>query len=78
MDIYEIMAVSAMTELVTKIVEEKGGFREKDILFDNSNHFVLGTWNDEHKVVNIISNLEDGDGHCDGFAVDIVTGRICG
>ena len=28
MDIYEVMAVSMMTELVTKIVEEKGGFRE--------------------------------------------------
>ena len=78
MDIYEVMAVSVMTELVTKIVEEKGGFREKDILFDNSNHFVLGTWNDEHKVVNIISNFEDDDGHCDGFSVDLVTGRICG
>ena len=72
-DYYEI------DDLIAKIVKEKGGFREKDILFNHSNHYhFTETWNDEHKVVNIISNFEDDDGHCDSFSVDIVTGRICG
>lgn len=73
LDYYEI------DDLIAKIVEEKGGFREKDILFNHSNHYQFTeTLNDEHKVVIIVSNFEDVDGHYDSFAVDLVTGRICG
>lgn len=73
------LAFYEIDDLIAKIVEEKGGIREKDILFNHSNHYQFTeTWNNEHKVVNIVSNFEDCDGHFDSFAVDIVTGRICG
>ena len=59
------------------IVNKNGGFREKNV-YENPHHFEIGTWNDEHKVVYVISNYADDDGHRDSFSVDLVTMRICG
>lgn len=63
--------------IIKNIVKRYGGFREKDII---KNPYVImkaETWNNEHKVLNIIEkNLRDD--HNNGFSVDIVTMRICG
>ena len=37
-----------------------------------------GTWNCEHKVLNVIETESDEDGHRDGFQIDLVTMSICG
>jgi hypothetical protein len=36
------------------------------------------TWNDEHKVIEILSTKADPDGYFPGFQIDIVTRSICG
>lgn len=64
--------------VLDSIVKRKGGFRERDIC-EHPHHVERGdTWSAEHKVLNVISDFVDDDGHRDSFEVDIVTGRICG
>ena len=63
---------------IKEIVSRRGGNREKGIynsgcFFDRSQ-----TWNNEHKVINVLNIFPDQDGYRDGFAVDLVTGDICG
>ena len=62
--------------IIKKIVKKYGGYREKNII---NNPYVIKkaeTWNNEHKVLNIIEkNALD---HKNGFSVDLVTMRICG
>lgn len=63
---------------IKQIVALRGGYREKEIyksgcFFDRSE-----TWTDAHKVINVLSIYPDADGYRDGFAVDLVTGDICG
>ena len=63
---------------IKEIVTRHGGNREKEIynngcFFDRSE-----TWNNEHKVINVLSIYPDADGYRSGFAVDLVTGDICG
>lgn len=59
-------------------VEKNGGFRERDI-YSHPHYIKQGcAWNDEHKVVDVVSKYMDDDGHQDSFSVDLVTGRICG
>lgn len=62
--------------IVKNIVKKNGGFRERDIL---KNPYIIRkaeTWNNEHKVLNIIEkNTLD---HKNGFSVDLVTRKICG
>lgn len=63
---------------VKKIVKKQGGMRENDIL---NGEFMLKsteTWNDEHKVIDVLRIQPDDDGYRPGFAVDLVTGSICG
>ena len=64
--------------MVKRIVDEKGGFRERDIFYHPHLLARADTWNGEHKVVHVISDYTDNDGHHDSFSVDIATGRICG
>lgn len=62
--------------IIKNIVKNYGGFREKDIL---KNPYIIRkteTWNNEHKVINIIEN--NTHDHKNGFSVDLVTMRICG
>ena len=64
--------------IVKDIVCKHGGFREKFIL---ENPYVIeksGTWNNEHKVLNVLSNKPDIDGYLAGFQIDLVTKSICG
>ena len=63
---------------VKAIVRKHGGFREKEIL---SNPHIIErdeTWNDQHKVLNVLEAESQTDGHRNGFAVDLVTMSICG
>ncbi len=62
--------------IVKNIVRKSGGYREKDII--NNPYIIMKTetWNNEHKVLNIIEkNTLD---HKNGFSVDLVTRKICG
>lgn len=62
--------------IVKNIVKKCGGFREKDIIKKPYIIIKTETWNNEHKVINIIEkNTLD---HKNGFSVDIVTRKICG
>ena len=63
---------------VRGIIRRQGGYRERDIL--NHPHTVERgeTWNEAHKVVEIISTTPEPDGYRPGFAVDIVTRAIVG
>ena len=63
--------------IVKNIVKKYGGYREKDIM---ENPYIIRkteTWNNEHKVLNIIEKLEC-DYHNNSFSVDLVTMKICG
>lgn len=64
--------------IVRSVTRAKGGFREKAILAGPHTLQPSETWNDEHKVINVISKTEDAQGHKDSYAVDIVTRSICG
>ena len=60
------------------IVYKYGGFREKAIL-QKSHTIERGeTWNDEHKVLNVLEIEQQEDGYRNGFSVDLVTKNICG
>lgn len=64
--------------IVKQVVVKNGGYREKAII-KNGAFMVKGeTWNNEHKVIEILSIIPDADGYRDGFQVDCVTGSICG
>lgn len=64
--------------IVRRTTHRKGGFREKEIFSRPHTIVQSETWNDEHKVVHIISDIEDTSGHKDSYSVDIVTESICG
>ena len=63
----------AAKEIISKI----GGAREKEFL-TRPHMFKRGTWNSEHKVVQLFALNRDKDGHRDGIAVDLVRRSICG
>lgn len=63
--------------IIRNIVKKCGGFREKDII---NNPYIIRkteTWNNSHKVLNIIET-NTHDNHNNSFSVDLVTMRICG
>ncbi len=62
---------------IKEIVNRCGGYREKEI-YKNCFFDKTETWNNDHKVINVLNVLPDADGYRDGFAVDLVTGDICG
>ena len=63
---------------VRAIIRLHGGYRERDIL--NHPHTMERgeTWNEAHKVVEILATTPDPDGYRPGCAVDIVTRAIVG
>ena len=63
---------------VKAIVRKHGGFREKNIL--SKPHLIKKseTWNNEHKVLNVLSKESDINGYRAGFQIDLVTMSICG
>jgi len=64
--------------IVASVVNKAGGFREKDVLEHEHTIEKGETWNDEHKVLNILCAEPEEDGYQNGFSVDIVTRSICG
>lgn len=67
-----------MKNIIKAIVKRWGGYREKEIMKHPHTIQRTGTWNAEHKVLNILSTIPDADGYFPGFQVDIVTQSICG
>lgn len=64
--------------VVNNVVKRYGGIREKTIL-ENGAFMAKGdTWNEYHKVIEVLSIKADRDGYRSGFQVDCVTGCICG
>ena len=63
--------------IVRNIVKKCGGYREKDIIKKTYIIKKSETWNNDHKVLNIIEKLES-DYHNNSFSVDLVTMKICG
>lgn len=60
------------------IINQQGGCREKNIL---ENAYIMErseTWNNEHKVINILNAIPDSNGHNDGCKIDIEQNRIVG
>lgn len=63
---------------VHAIVKRCGAYREKEIM-RNPHEITQGeTWNNDHKVIYITETAAQPDGYKSGFAVDIVTGSVCG
>lgn len=63
---------------IKNIVNRSGGNREKEIYNSGCFFHRTETWNNEHKVIDVLSVTPESDGYFSGFAVDIVTGNICG
>lgn len=63
--------------IVKNIVKKCGGFREKDIMKSPYIIRKTETWNNDHKVINIIEK-NSRDDRKNGFSVDLVTMKICG
>lgn len=70
--------VAKMENIVKIIVKKYGGYREKEIMRYSHTIERAGTWNAEHKVLNVLDAVPDADGYRPGFQVDIVTMSICG
>lgn len=63
--------------IVKNIVKKHGGYREKETM---KNPYIIRktkTWNNDHKVLNIIEKVTR-DNHNNGFSVDLATMKICG
>jgi hypothetical protein len=63
---------------VRGIIRRKGGYRERDILSHPHTVERGETWNESHKIVEILATEADPDGYRPGCAVDIVTRAIVG
>lgn len=64
--------------IISAIVRCEGGFREWNIWYNPHTIEKGETWNNDHKVVNVLAATPDDDGYFPGFAVDLVTKSICG
>lgn len=64
--------------VIKNIVKKCGGYREKGIMKKPYIIRKTETWNNEHKILDIIEKYADNDGHKNGFSIDLVTMKICG
>lgn len=60
------------------VIATKASTREREFIRNGAFMAKGSTWNDEHKVVEILSTKADPDGYFPGFQIDIVTRSICG
>lgn len=65
-------------KIVQSIVRKWGGYREQSVIERPHTIERTGTWNDAHKVLEVLERCAGPDGYRAGFAVDIVTMSICG
>lgn len=63
--------------IIKNIVKKSGGYREKDVMKSSYIIRKTETWNNEHKVIDIIEK-NSRDYHNNGFSFDLVTNKICG
>lgn len=61
-----------------QVIAKKGSARELEFIRTGAFMAKGSTWNDEHKVVEILSTKAGPDGYFPGFQIDIVTRSICG
>ena len=61
-----------------EVIAKKGSALEKEVIRNGAFMAKGSTWNDEHKVIEILSTKADPDGYFPGFQIDIVTRSICG
>lgn len=64
--------------IVRAIVRKWGGYREKAIMSKPHSIKRGDTWNNEHRVLDVLAKHPDEDGYYPGFQVDLVTMSICG
>jgi len=64
--------------IVKSIASQQGGYREKEILKNSHTIEKSETWNNGHKVLEILETVADAVGYKNGFQVDIITRSICG
>lgn len=64
--------------IVAFVVNTQGGYREKDVMSKPHTYEQGETWNDQHKVIDVLEVEAQADGYRQGFQVDIVTKSICG
>lgn len=60
------------------IVDAHGGIREKSVINKACSFYKMGTWCDEHKLIEVLKVECDSTGHRNGFIVDIQTNMIAG
>lgn len=65
-------------DIISAIVRREGGCREREIWKKPHIMERSETWNNLHKVVNVLATESKEDGYFPGFAVDLVTRSICG
>lgn len=63
---------------ILRCVSIHGGAREKAVTSANPWFLPTETWNNDHKVVRVVSDNPDPDGHRGTFEFDLVTQTICG
>lgn len=63
---------------IYNIVDAHGGRREKSVINKACSFYKMGTWCDEHKLIEVLKVEGDSAGHRDGFIVDIQTNMIVG
>lgn len=68
----------SLRQEVGRIVRKCGGFREQKVWAEKNTVLRDETWNDDHKVVNVLSLMPEADGYRSGFQVDLVAKSICG
>ena len=64
--------------MIELIINRCGGYREKAVWKNPHAIEKAGTWNNEHKVLNVSELNPGADGYRSGFQVDLVTMSICG
>lgn len=64
--------------IIKLIVSTQGGYREKDVMSKPHTYEQGETWNDQHKIINVLETEAEADGYRNGFQIDIVTKSICG
>lgn len=64
--------------IIDFIVNTQGGYREKEVMNNPHIYKRTETWNDQHKVIDVLEVEAEENGHRNGFSVDIVTKSICG
>lgn len=72
------MNMNQYESIIKSIVRKDGGYREKDVMSKPHTYEQSETWNNDHKVINILEVEEQADGYRNGFAVNLVTRSICG